>query len=47
MRQRIDHLGPIRVADVEAAQSELVALAQRLAQRGRMALPDQRLTVAV
>jgi flagellar motor switch protein FliG len=44
VRRKLDHPGPTRLADVEAARRELAGLARRLAAAGRVELP-QRTTV--
>ncbi|MGQ9575375.1 MAG: FliG C-terminal domain-containing protein [Thermoguttaceae bacterium] len=39
VRHRLDHFGPVRLADVDEARRRLVALARRLAIEGRIRLP--------
>jgi len=46
LRRALDHLGPTRLSDVEAAQVQLVELARRLQQEGRIGRNLRRLSVA-
>lgn len=46
VRYRLDHFGPIRLSDVEAARAELAELARRLAVQGRIDLPRRRIAAA-
>ena len=48
LRQRMEHLGPTRLSDVEQAQHELAQLASRIvASRGSSPSDSKRLSVAV
>lgn len=40
VRHKLDHPGPIRLSDVEAARSQVADLARRLARQGRIQLPN-------
>jgi flagellar motor switch protein FliG len=40
LRQHLDHLGPFRLSDSEAAQLEIVDRLRRLHDRGRISLPE-------
>ncbi|MGP0066184.1 MAG: FliG C-terminal domain-containing protein [Isosphaeraceae bacterium] len=40
LRQHLDHLGPFRLSDSEAAQLEIADRLRRLYDRGRISLPD-------
>jgi len=42
VRQRLTHVGPTRLSDVDGARRQMAELARRLALQGRVALPDAR-----
>ena len=40
LSQHLDHLGPFRLSDAEAAQLEIAERMRRLYDRGRISLPE-------
>ena len=47
LEHTIQHIGPLRLADVQRAQEQLIGIAQQLADEGRLTSPElQRLSVA-
>jgi flagellar motor switch protein FliG len=42
LRKRLNHPGPVRLSDIEAAQDQLAAIARRLAEQGAIVVPGSR-----